>query len=57
MKKQSTLSPTILNSLTHMIGKNDYNIVIKYIQLACTKQNKKNQEQYKFHENVIKCIE
>lgn len=40
-----------------MIGKNDYNIVMKYIQLACMKQNKKIQEQYKFYENVIKCIE
>jgi hypothetical protein len=37
-----------------MTGNNDYNIVMKYIQIACMKQNKKNQEQYKFHESVIK---
>jgi hypothetical protein len=55
MKKQSTISPTILNSLTYMIGRNDCNIVMRYIQLACIKQNKKIQEQYKFHESVIKC--
>jgi hypothetical protein len=55
MKKQSTMLPTFLISLTYMIGRNDYNIVMRYIQLACMKQNKKIQEQCKFHESVIKC--
>jgi len=40
-----------------MIGRNDYNSVMRHIQLACMKQNKKIQEQYKLHESVIKCTE
>lgn len=35
----------------------DYNTVVKYLQLACMKQNKENQEQCKFHESVSKFTE